>query len=118
MSCHGNIHPNVFRMTLRPLYLANITRYLAVIHLDPRKYHIYTGVYEVEPGLKLRIAVEDGRWIAQFSEQPSFEIFPESESDFFVGDSDAQISFFTNVRKEVTHMILIQDGEQTRANKL
>ncbi|MBX9719967.1 MAG: serine hydrolase, partial [Candidatus Obscuribacterales bacterium] len=95
-----------------------IPRIKQVVKLDPRKYHLYTGVYEVEPGLKLRISIEGERWIAQFSEQPSFEIFPESESDFFVVDSDAQISFFTNVRKEVTHMILIQDGEQTRANKL
>ena len=46
------------------------------------------------------------------------EIFPESETEFFLKIVDAQITFVKNDKGKVTGLILHQGGQDTPANKI
>ena len=47
--------------------------------------------------------------------RPPGELFPESESEFFLKDRDAQVIFMRNRKGEVTHAILRINGVDIRA---
>ena len=57
------------------------------------------------------------RLTAQLTGQPAFDIFPESETQFFLKVVDAQLSFVKDDKGQVTELILKQGGEQ-RAKKV
>ena len=52
---------------------------------------------------------------AQLTSQPKFEIFAESEKDFFLKVVDAQITFETGEGRSRTAAILHQNGRDQRA---
>jgi CubicO group peptidase (beta-lactamase class C family) len=96
-----------------------IPRIRKAIKLDSPEYDDYTGMYELENlSMHLKVEREHGRWFLQFTDQESFEIFPETENQFFVLDFEAQVEFCFNARKQVTHVILAHEGQVTRAYKL
>ncbi|MGB7022575.1 MAG: hypothetical protein WBD73_02150, partial [Candidatus Acidiferrales bacterium] len=45
--------------------------------------------------------------------QPKFEIFPESQTEFFLKVVDAQITFVTKGPSRATALILHQNGDHT-----
>jgi CubicO group peptidase (beta-lactamase class C family) len=63
------------------------------VKVDPAILAGYVGTYELAPGFNLVITLEEGHLFTQASGQPKFEIFPESETKFFVKEVDAQIEF-------------------------
>src|SRR5262249_15050437 len=50
---------------------------------------------------------------AQLTGQPSFEVFPESETNFFYKFVDAQLTFVKGTDGKVTELILHQNGDKT-----
>lgn len=96
-----------------------IPRIRKAIKLDSPTYDHYMGIYELEElNMQLRVTKEDGRWLLQFTDEEPFEIFPESENEFFVLDYEAQIKFCLNARKQVSHVFLVHGGQPTRAYKV
>lgn len=66
----------------------------------------------------ITITKEKERLFAQASGQPKFEIFPESETKFFLKVVDAQITFVKNEKGELTQLILHQGGKERPAKKI
>ena len=52
------------------------------------------------------------RYFAQATGQGKFEIFPETETDFFYKVVDAQITFVKDATGKVTSLVLHQGGDR------
>src|SRR5690606_32226259 len=68
----------------------------AIATVDKSVYRDYEGEYELKPGFSIAITTEDGQLFAQATGQNRFEIFPSSETEFFLKEVDAQMSFIRN----------------------
>ena len=65
----------------------------SIASVDPSVYDAYLGEYEVAPGLILSVTKEGDKLFSQSPGQPRSEMFPESETTFFLKDIDAQFTF-------------------------
>jgi len=81
------------------------------VKVDPKIYDAYVGRYELAPSVILTITKDGNRLMAQVSGQSSFELFPESETKFFLKVVDAKISFIKDATGKVNQLILHQGGD-------
>lgn len=88
------------------------------IEIDPKVYDNYVGEYELAPNVIIKITKEDNSLYAQLTGQDKFEIFPESEEEFFYKVVDAKITFQKDDTGNVTHLILYQNAQEIPANKI
>jgi hypothetical protein len=80
-----------------------------ITKVDPRIYDAYVGEYEIAPGLILTVTREGDKLMSQATGQPKAELFPESETVFFVKDANAQFTFIRKDGGRVTQ-VNIQRG--------
>ena len=71
----------------------------------------YLGVYEIQPNFDLTVTLEDGKLMTQATGQSKFQVYPETESKFFLKVVDAQIEFLASNGK-VHSLILYQGGQE------
>jgi len=76
----------------------------------------YVGTYKLAPNFDLVITLEGAQLKAQATGQPKFPLFAESPTTFFLKVVDAQVEFFKEDGK-VTHLVLHQNGHDTKAMK-
>ena len=67
------------------------------------------------PQFALTVTVEGGKLMVQATGQAKFQVFAESESEFFYKVVDAQISFVRDQDGKVDHLILHQGGLDQKA---
>jgi len=72
----------------------------------------YVGEYELSPTFKIAVTREGSRLFVQATGQPRFEIFAQSESEFFLKVVDARITF------QKDSLILHQGGMDQKAKKV
>ena len=77
----------------------------------------YAGKYQLAPNFLLTISSKERQLFAQATGQPQFEIFPESESTFYLKVVEAKIEFVREAEK-VTGLILFQNGREMPASKI
>jgi CubicO group peptidase (beta-lactamase class C family) len=77
----------------------------------------YVGRYELQPGFVFKIRRDGDRLLAQLTGQPEFEIFAESETEFFYRVVEAQITFNTD-ETGTTSLTLHQNGMNMPARRL
>jgi serine-type D-Ala-D-Ala carboxypeptidase/endopeptidase len=82
------------------------------ISVDPKLLPGYVGRYQLAPNFIITVTQEAGRLFAQATNQPKFEIFPESAHDFFYKVVDAQITF------EPEALVLHQNGRDVRGKRI
>lgn len=87
------------------------------VDIDPTILDVYVGDYVLAPGVVMTVTTEDGRLFAQLTGQPAFEVFPESEIDFFYRAVDAQLRFEV-VDGKARNLTLFQNGQQMPAMRL
>lgn len=80
------------------------------IHVDPKIFQGYIGTYQLAPSFSIQITTEGNHLYAQATGQEKFEIFPESEKEYFYKVVDAQITFVTDEKGKATELILHQGG--------
>ncbi len=81
------------------------------IQIDPRVVDGYVGEYELAPGFILTITREGNRFYVTPTNQNRAEMFPESETKFFLTVVDAQLTFMRDASGKVTHLVLHQGGD-------
>jgi CubicO group peptidase (beta-lactamase class C family) len=94
-----------------------IPRERIAIKVDPKIFDAYVGEYELAPNRIFTISKEGDRLMAALTGQARNELFPESETKFFLKVVDAQITFVKDDKGTVTHLILHQGGDQ-KAQKI
>ena len=72
---------------------------------------------QLTPNVTLTVTREDDRLMTQLTGQPKVEVFPESETKFFLKVVDAQLTFVKDDGGTVTHVILHQGGKDQKATK-
>jgi serine-type D-Ala-D-Ala carboxypeptidase/endopeptidase len=89
-----------------------------VAQVDPRILDNYVGQYKFST-IKATITVtrQNNRLFAQLTGQQSFEVFPESETEFFYKVVDAQLTFVRDSTGAVTQVILHQNGRDLKFTK-
>jgi CubicO group peptidase (beta-lactamase class C family) len=98
--------------------LAELTGEKKDVKVDPKILDSYAGEYEVAPTFIIKITSEDGKLMAQATNQPKFELFPSSETDFYLKVNSAQVSFIKDGAGNVTGMTLSQNGRKTTGKKI
>jgi D-alanyl-D-alanine carboxypeptidase len=76
------------------------------------------GRYELMPGFVLAVTRDGQRLFSQATGQPSVEIFPESETEFFLKVVDAQLSFEIDGAGPAKGLVLHQGGRDLAAKRL
>jgi CubicO group peptidase (beta-lactamase class C family) len=106
----GRIAQDLAAITLGEKY--EIPRERVVAKVDPKIYDAYVGQYELAPNFIFTITREGDSLMSQPTNQGKLELFPESETKFFLKAVDAQITFVKDEQGQVTHLILHQGGDR------
>lgn len=100
------------RHILDSRYPAAAVRAAKEVLVDPGVLESYVGTYEMTPAFKIAVTREGSQLFVQATGQPRFEIFAESESEFFLKVVDARITFLKD------GLILHQNGMDQKAKKV
>jgi D-alanyl-D-alanine-carboxypeptidase/D-alanyl-D-alanine-endopeptidase len=88
------------------------------IQLDPKVFDAYAGEYQIAPGVSLVFTREGDKLFMQPTGQSRVEIFPESETDFFLAVADVQVTFVKDDQGQVNQTIFHQNGRNLTAKKI
>jgi serine-type D-Ala-D-Ala carboxypeptidase/endopeptidase len=86
--------------------------------VDPAVFDRLVGRYQLAPAAILTISRDGGRFLVQLTGQPTFEIFPEGEKDYFLKVVDAQLTFETDAQNKAVAVVLHQNGAHQRAPRV
>lgn len=78
----------------------------------------YEGKYQLGLLGVMRVDFRGDRLMAQLADQPALQIYPESETDFFYKEVDAQITFKKDKDGKVTELVLHQGGAEISAKRI
>ena len=88
-----------------------------VAQVDPQVLETYTGKYEVRPNVFATIARNGNSLVVLIPLQPKMEFLPQSESIFFLKNSDSDLSFIKNEKGEVVEAVF-EGSRNFRAKKV
>lgn len=87
------------------------------IVLDVAILERYVGVYEFQPGFDITVSLDGQRLMIQPTGQSRLEIHPETETEFFLEEVDAQITFIVGPDGTAGELVLHQGGRDMRARR-
>lgn len=87
------------------------------VSVDPKIFDGYLGTYQLTPSFSITISREGDHLFGQATGQQKFEMFPESDKDYFLKVVDAQITFVTDSTGRATEIILHQNGRDQHAKR-
>lgn len=88
------------------------------IKVDGKILEAYAGSYEVTPEFTFAITKEQDKLFLQAQEQEKLEMFPETETKFFLKVNDAEFVFVKDDSGKVTKAIMKQGGREADAKKI
>ena len=88
------------------------------VTVDPKIYDAYAGDYELAPNFILTISNEGGHLMGQATGQAKVELFPSSETEFFLKVVDAQVTFVKDGEGHISSLVLHQGGRDMPAKKI
>lgn len=89
-----------------------------VYKIGPTVLKDYVGEYELKPNFIFTITKEGSRLYCQATGQNKLELYPESESMFFLKEVKAKIAFERDKNKNVIKLILYQGKHKVPAKKI
>jgi serine-type D-Ala-D-Ala carboxypeptidase/endopeptidase len=88
------------------------------IAVNPQLFNDYVGQYQLTADFILTVSTQQNRLYLQASGQPQVELLAESETQFFIQEVDAQVTFMRDRQGRVKHLILHQTGQNLPAPKI
>lgn len=88
------------------------------VSIDPELLDGFVGHYQLAPYAIFSITRDGAHLFAQLTGQPSNEIFPESDHDFFLKVVPAQITFVTDGQARAGKLVLHQNGSDQVAMRI
>lgn len=89
----------------------------ASVKVDPAIFDRYVGEYQLSPVFSITVERKDDRIYVQATGQPQFEIFPKSETRYFLKVVDAEIEFVIGPDGKTDSLILFQAGAEQHAKR-
>jgi CubicO group peptidase (beta-lactamase class C family) len=115
----GQLASEILRSIAREYGWADYTvKEREVARVDPKVYASYTGQYDVRNS-SVAVTIENGRL---FIQAPPFgpdkvELYPESETKYFITLDDVTFTFIKDEKGQVTEMLVESPGPSFRAKK-
>jgi CubicO group peptidase (beta-lactamase class C family) len=78
----------------------------------------YVGTYAIAEGVNVTITLDGEHLFAQISGQQRLQLFPQSETSFFMKAVEVQVDFVQNATGAVTQMVSHQGGRDTIAKRM
>ena len=88
------------------------------VPVDPKSIDALPGKYELRPGVVMEVTREGNRVFAQLTGQGRNEIFPASETRYFLRVVEAELEFLKNDQGVVDRLVLHQGGRDLPARKV
>jgi CubicO group peptidase (beta-lactamase class C family) len=88
------------------------------IAVDPKVLEGHVGRYQLAPNFIVTISLEGNRLFAQLTNQPKFEIFAESDREYFYKIVDAQITFEADSQGRTPALVLHQNGANVPGKRI
>ena len=88
------------------------------VPVDPAVLATYAGRYEISPTFILTVRPDGGRLYIQATAQAEFEVYAESETEFFYRVVDAQVSFARPEGGAAPSLTLHQNGKDMPGKRL
>ena len=88
------------------------------IEANPKLFDGYAGRYELAPAFILTVTRDGGQLFVQATDQPRFEVFPESDRDYFFKVVDARITFQVDEKGRATALVLHQNGRDVPGKRI
>lgn len=102
---------------LNPRFKLKNDRARQVASINYQVYDSFVGRYEFPFGGAFVITRDGDHLFAKLADQPTVEVYPESETEFFYTIVDAQLTFVKDKSGVVTHLVLHQNGIDQTAKK-
>lgn len=90
----------------------------AEIKLANNVFDQYVGRYELTPNFIITVSRDGDKFVAQATNQPAFQIFPRTETRFFVKVVDAELQFDKDPSGKVNQVVLHQNGRALPGKRL
>ena len=84
---------------------------------DSKLYDAYVGEYEVTPTFKATVFKEGDKLMAQATDQPAFELYPESADNFSIKVVEAKVTFTRDDKGQVSGLVIHQGGRDVPGKK-
>src|SRR5450631_48622 len=88
------------------------------ISIDPQLLNNYVGAYQLKPQMVFTVTREGDRLLAKLTGQPTFEVHPFTERDFFYTIVAAQLSFLLGPDGKASAVVLHQNGKDQTAPRV
>jgi hypothetical protein len=89
------------------------------VTLPPSELARYAGVYLLQRGVQFDVTMRDSSlFVRSRTGGPAVQLWPESATDFFVKEIDAQITFTRDASGSVSGLVLHQFGRERRGTKI
>jgi CubicO group peptidase (beta-lactamase class C family) len=88
------------------------------VAVDPQKLVAWAGSYELAPDFSITVTLENGALFAQATNQPKLRLSADSETDFWVEEAGAGITFLRDASGRATGLVLHQGFNDTRGKKV
>jgi CubicO group peptidase (beta-lactamase class C family) len=87
--------------------------------VDPALYDRYAGKYQIgEMDAVFTVSRDANRLMGQFNGQFRFQMYPESESSFFLKVDEAEVKFVGEKAGTVDRLLWCQGGQEQRFNRI
>ena len=81
-----------------------------IVAVDPAVLKSYVGTYALSFAFAITVSLEGDKLMAQATGQSKYQIFPESETEFFYKVVKAKISFEKGDDGKINKLVLHQNG--------
>lgn len=88
------------------------------VAVDPKVFDSLVGKYQLAPGFVLDVTREENKLFVQATGQGKIQVFPESETEYFLKITDAQITFVKDDGGKFSKLILHQMGHDAPAPRV
>jgi hypothetical protein len=94
-------------------------KHRVAIELPSSALSPYVGDYQLAPGWELHVTMHNGvLFVRSTTGGPEVHLWPESASEFFVNEADAQVTFTRDASGKVTGLVLHQFDRDRPATKI
>ncbi len=89
-----------------------------IVQVKPEVMKRYEGKYQLAPSFVFTVTVNDNRLMVGLTGQPTLEVFPRSDTEWFYKVVDATLTFKVNKKGECEAVELFQNGVRQTANRI
>jgi CubicO group peptidase (beta-lactamase class C family) len=86
--------------------------------IDPKGFDALAGRYQLTPDAVLAFRRDGDRYFTRLTGQGELEIFPASETEFFLRAVAASVTFVKGADGRASHVILHQNGRDQKATRV